>query len=146
VALGHVFSENFGFPCQSSFHLLLHNHLHYHRRLAQEAKSGRSASSLTNQIIIIKKRHVHFRSAANMAYTRMFLILCLHAACSTSSSTGFEVFRAVVMNSTIFCYIKPCSPLKVNPRFVRTYRFHLQGRRISVERNQRESRCQAVAI
>jgi hypothetical protein len=35
VALGQVFSENFGFPCQSTFHLLLHNHLHYHPRLAQ---------------------------------------------------------------------------------------------------------------
>jgi hypothetical protein len=35
VALGQVFfSENFGFPCQSTFHLLLHNHLHYHPRLA----------------------------------------------------------------------------------------------------------------
>jgi hypothetical protein len=28
-------SENFGFPCQSTFHLLLHNHLHYHTMLAQ---------------------------------------------------------------------------------------------------------------
>jgi hypothetical protein len=35
VALGQVFSENFGFPCQSTFHLLLHNYLHYHPRLAQ---------------------------------------------------------------------------------------------------------------
>jgi hypothetical protein len=36
VALGQVFPpENFGFPCQSTFHLLLHNHLHYHPRLAQ---------------------------------------------------------------------------------------------------------------
>jgi hypothetical protein len=35
VALEQVFSENFGFPCQSTFHLLLHNHLHYHPRLAQ---------------------------------------------------------------------------------------------------------------
>jgi hypothetical protein len=26
VALGQDFSEYFGFPCQSSFHLLLHNH------------------------------------------------------------------------------------------------------------------------
>jgi hypothetical protein len=26
VALGQVFSEYFGFPCQSSFHQLLHNH------------------------------------------------------------------------------------------------------------------------
>jgi hypothetical protein len=30
LALGQVFSENFGFPCQSIFHLLLHNHLHDH--------------------------------------------------------------------------------------------------------------------
>jgi hypothetical protein len=36
LALGQVFSEeNFGFPCQSTFHLLLHNHLHYHPSLAQ---------------------------------------------------------------------------------------------------------------
>jgi hypothetical protein len=35
VALGQVFSENFGFPYQSTFHLPLHNHLHYHPRVAQ---------------------------------------------------------------------------------------------------------------
>jgi hypothetical protein len=28
VALGQVFCEYFGFPCQSSFHQLLHNHHH----------------------------------------------------------------------------------------------------------------------
>jgi hypothetical protein len=28
VALGQVFSEYFGFPCQISFHQLLHNHPH----------------------------------------------------------------------------------------------------------------------
>jgi hypothetical protein len=28
VALGQVFSEYFGFPCQSSFHQLLYNHPH----------------------------------------------------------------------------------------------------------------------
>jgi hypothetical protein len=26
LALGHVFSENFGLPCQFSFHRLLHTH------------------------------------------------------------------------------------------------------------------------
>jgi hypothetical protein len=51
VVLGQVFFENFGFPCQSTFHLLLHNHLHYRPRLAQYAWSGRSANSLTNQVI-----------------------------------------------------------------------------------------------
>jgi hypothetical protein len=28
VALAQVFSEYFGFPCQSSFHQFLHNHHH----------------------------------------------------------------------------------------------------------------------
>jgi hypothetical protein len=50
-------SENFGFPCQSTFHLLLHNHIHYHPRLAQSATSGRSANSLTNKI---KKKQMKF--------------------------------------------------------------------------------------
>jgi hypothetical protein len=30
VALGQVFSEYFGFPCQFSFHRLLHIHHHHH--------------------------------------------------------------------------------------------------------------------
>jgi hypothetical protein len=29
VKLGHVFSEYFGFPCQSSFHQLLNNRHHH---------------------------------------------------------------------------------------------------------------------
>jgi hypothetical protein len=55
VAPGQVFSENFGFPCQSTFRLLLHN-LQYHPGLAQEARSGRSANSLTliNLALLIK--------------------------------------------------------------------------------------------
>jgi hypothetical protein len=36
VALEQVFSEYFGFPCQSVFHQLLHNH--YHLGLVQQAK------------------------------------------------------------------------------------------------------------
>jgi hypothetical protein len=32
---GEGFLENFGFSRQSAFHLLLHNHLHYHPSLAQ---------------------------------------------------------------------------------------------------------------
>jgi hypothetical protein len=28
VALGQVFSEYFGFPCQSSFHQIVHHHNH----------------------------------------------------------------------------------------------------------------------
>jgi hypothetical protein len=42
---------------------------------------------------------------------------------------GFEDLTAVVMKSTIFWDITPCSPLSVNWRFGGTYRLHLQGRR-----------------
>jgi hypothetical protein len=35
VELGQVFSEYFCFPCQSSFHQLLHNHHHHHLGLVQ---------------------------------------------------------------------------------------------------------------
>jgi hypothetical protein len=41
----------------------------------------------------------------------------------------FKVFTAVVMKSTIFWDITPCSLLSVNRRFGGTYRLHLQGRR-----------------
>jgi hypothetical protein len=47
------------------------------------------------------------------------------------------------LRSSIFWDTTPCSPLKVNRRFGRTYRLHLQGRRIRRARNQRESRWQA---
>jgi hypothetical protein len=56
---------------------------------------------------------------------------------------GFEVLAAVVMKSTIFWDITPCSPLSVNRRFGGTYRLYLQGKKISSARNQRESRGQA---
>jgi hypothetical protein len=56
---------------------------------------------------------------------------------------GFEVLTVVVVKSTIFGDITPCSPLKVGLRFGGTYCLHLQGRRISRARYQRESRWQA---
>jgi hypothetical protein len=40
---------------------------------------------------------------------------------------GFEVLTAVVMKSSVFWDITPCSPLKVNRCFGGTYRIHLQG-------------------
>jgi hypothetical protein len=55
---------------------------------------------------------------------------------------GSEVLTAVVMKSTILWDITPCSSLRVKRRFGGTYRLHLQGRKISRRRNQRESRWQ----
>jgi hypothetical protein len=57
----------------------------------------------------------------------------------------FEVLTAVVMKSTIFWDMTPCSPLKFTRYFVRTCRLLLQGR-ISQARYQRESRWQAEAL
>jgi hypothetical protein len=45
----------------------------------------------------------------------------------------------VVMKTTVFWDTTPCSALKVNGSFGGKYRFHLQGRRISSARYQRES-------
>jgi hypothetical protein len=42
---------------------------------------------------------------------------------------GFEFLTAVVVKSTIFWDITPCSPLSVNRRFGGTYRLHLQVRK-----------------
>jgi hypothetical protein len=52
---------------------------------------------------------------------------------------GIEVLTAVVMKSTIFWDITPCSPLKVNRRFGGKYRLNLQSRRISRPRHQATS-------
>jgi hypothetical protein len=43
---------------------------------------------------------------------------------------GFEVLTAVVIKSSIFWDITPCSLLKVNRRFGGIYRLHLQDRRL----------------
>jgi hypothetical protein len=50
VALGQVFSEYFGFPCQSSFHQFLDNHHHLTSGAGTKASSGRSTQSPTAQI------------------------------------------------------------------------------------------------
>jgi hypothetical protein len=52
---------------------------------------------------------------------------------------GFEAFIAVVMKSSTFRDITPCSLLKVNGHFGGTFCLHRQGRRISQERNQHEA-------
>jgi hypothetical protein len=45
-------------------------------------------------------------------------------ACKLPNNIGFEVFTTVVMKSTIFWDITPCSPSKVNRRFGGTYGLH----------------------
>jgi hypothetical protein len=50
VALGQIFSEYFGSPCQSSFHQFLHSHHHLSSGAGTIASSGRSTQSPTAQI------------------------------------------------------------------------------------------------
>jgi hypothetical protein len=59
-----------------------------------------------------------------------------------SSYIGSEVLTTVIVKSSVFWDITPCSPSKVNRSFGGTCRLHLQGRKI----NQRESRWQAWNI
>jgi hypothetical protein len=57
MALGQVFSEYFGFPCQSSFHQFLHNHHHLSSgvgTIGQTVAAVPSGLSLT-PLTIIKK-------------------------------------------------------------------------------------------
>jgi hypothetical protein len=110
VALGHVFSENFGFPCQSAFHLLLHNHLHYHPRLAQWARSGRSANSLTNQ----KKRSI-----------KIGALFILPSCVSVSLTRSNQVLFCVMCVVCVLCLIVvPLIPGE-NPFAVKIYRLYV---------------------
>jgi hypothetical protein len=54
-----------------------------------------------------------------------------------------RIRKEVDVKSIIFWDMTQCSPLSVNQHFGGTYRLHLQGRKISQARNQRESRWQA---
>jgi hypothetical protein len=56
----------------------------------------------------------------------------------------FEVPTAVVMKSTTFWDIKPCSPLKVNRRFGGTNSLQFQVEKKSLARNQLENRWRYV--
>jgi hypothetical protein len=52
------------------------------------------------------------------------------------SSVGIKAFTAVAMKSSVLWNITLCSPVEVNTRFDATYRFHLQGFRVSRAINQ----------
>jgi hypothetical protein len=88
-------------------------------------------------------QNIFNRSIEAYSFIKKIYSACQHL---TTRFVEFEVITAVVMKSTIFWDITPCSLLKVNRRFGGTYRLYIQGRRISRARNQRESRWQAEAL
>jgi hypothetical protein len=61
---------------------------------------------------------------------------------SSYSTQNVLFYKLITLQNIIFWDITPCSPLKLNRRFGGIYRPHLQGRRISRARNQRERRWQ----
>jgi hypothetical protein len=62
------------------------------------------------------------------------------------TSHKIVIWISIYSTSSIFWDIMACSPLKVNGLFRGTCRLHLQGRRISGARNQRESSWQPEAL
>jgi hypothetical protein len=86
-----------------------------------------------------KCHHYLYPNPSNNATPTHNLII-LTSSRLNKYSVRFEVLTAVVMKSTLFWDITPCSPVHVNRRFGETYRLHIQGRRISRARNQRKSR------
>jgi hypothetical protein len=56
VALGQVFSEYFGFPCQSSFHQLLHNHPHLSSRAGTIGQKWPQYKGISSTPLAIRKK------------------------------------------------------------------------------------------
>jgi hypothetical protein len=84
VALGQVFSEYFGFPCQFSFHQLLHNHHHlssggwYNRPTVADVPSGLSLAS-PRETLKKKKHQKQLTSWMNSQKDKLRLLLEGHS-------------------------------------------------------------------
>jgi hypothetical protein len=88
-----------------------------------------------------RRRSRKARRKLGQEASNTFLLLAVHLSrIRTVNPVGSEVLTAVVMTSTIFWVIMPCSSLEVNRLFGGTYRIHLQGQRINYARYQRERR------
>jgi hypothetical protein len=90
-------------------------------------------------------KFIHFNSFLGPCYIRLEIQLCTcpsvrcsHLRAEVPFWKQSKVLTAVVIKSSIFRDIIPCSPLKINQRFGGTCRFNLQYRRISQARNQHE--------
>jgi hypothetical protein len=109
VVVRQDFSENFGFPCQSTFHLLLHNHLHFHPRLAQEARRVRSANSLTNQNLKKNSYSRRLPTAAPRVQTRVWSGLVMWDFVMDKSGAGAGFLRELRVSPAPI-YITSASP------------------------------------
>jgi hypothetical protein len=74
-------------------------------------------------------RGSHTQMGSDCKYKRTRNTPLLTGKMKKTRHVRFEVLTTVVMKSTIFWDITPCSLLSVNRRFGRTYRLYLQGRK-----------------
>jgi hypothetical protein len=68
VALGQVFSEHFGFPCQSSFHQLLHNHPHLSSGAGTTDQKWLQYKGLSPTPLAIKKKQQYVSQKTEAPY------------------------------------------------------------------------------
>jgi hypothetical protein len=85
VALGQVFSEYFGFPCQSSFHQLLHNHPHLSSGVCTIGQKWLQYKGLspTPPIIIIKKTQTFTINETECDLTNIRALICTRRTAET---------------------------------------------------------------
>jgi hypothetical protein len=89
VALGHVFSEYFGFPCKFSFHRLLHAH-----RLSSEAGTiGQLVTDVPSGLIRTPPQETKKENNAN------------HSALNFGRHTHFSHIKICFWNCTFLKYI-----------------------------------------
>jgi hypothetical protein len=103
VALGQIFSEYFGFPCQSLFHQFLHNH-HYLSSVADE----RVNLFLMNMLGFSWSVHPSFRtthkSSVSIGFTEQILpilrILCFNGSLVISTVVILEFLYIAAAQNT----------------------------------------------
>jgi hypothetical protein len=59
VTLGQVFSEYFGFPCQFSFHRLLHAHHHHHHLSSGASTIGQTMADVPSGLGLTPPQETH---------------------------------------------------------------------------------------
>jgi hypothetical protein len=104
VAPGHVFSEYFGFPCQSSFHQLLHNHTHLSSGAGTICQKWPQYKGLSVTPLAIKKA----------VFPEKFLIRTVHIQGNRELSVpqGLQLFQGLSVDTVatnMNCQIFPCS-------------------------------------
>jgi hypothetical protein len=82
VELGQVFSEYFGFPCQSSLHQLLHNHPHLSSGAGTIGQKWPQYKGLSPTPLALKKSHQSRHSCKFVCAELVGSLQCSQKPCS----------------------------------------------------------------